>query len=79
MCGPAALLFTSFVLQVFGISGDAPAENKAFKEAQNLPYDLLTDENNILRKEFGIPNAMMVLPGVPPALTHSMSFLCLST
>lgn len=48
---------------VFGISGDSPAENKVFKDAQNLPYDLLTDENNILRKEFGIPNAMMVLPG----------------
>lgn len=50
---------------MFGISGDPPADNKAFKEAQALPYDLLTDENNILRKEFGIPNAMMVLPGVP--------------
>lgn len=48
---------------MFGISGDSTAENKAFKDAQNLPYDLLTDENNILRKEFGIPNALMVLPG----------------
>lgn len=34
----------------------------------NLPYDLLTDENNILRKTFGIPNAMMVLPGTPCVL-----------
>jgi AhpC/TSA family len=55
---------------VFGISGDSPAENKAFKEAQKLPYDLLTDENNILRKEFGIPNAMMVLPG---EFSHTLS------
>jgi thioredoxin-dependent peroxiredoxin len=50
-------------MQVFGISGDTPAENKAFKDAQGLPYDLLTDESNILRKEFGVPNAMFVLPG----------------
>lgn len=51
------------MLQVFGISGDNPAENKAFKEAQNLPFDLLTDENNILRKEFNIPATLFVLPG----------------
>jgi thioredoxin-dependent peroxiredoxin len=50
-------------LQVFGISGDSPAENKAFKTAQNLQYDLLSDADNILRKEFGIKNAMLVLPG----------------
>jgi peroxiredoxin len=52
-----------FCLQVFGISGDSPAENKAFKTAQNLQYDLLSDADNILRKEFGIKNAMLVLPG----------------
>lgn len=60
-------------VQVFGISGDSPEENKAFKQAQNLPYDLLTDENNILRKEFGIPNAMMVLPGALHKPLYSFS------
>ena len=50
-------------VQVFGISGDPPADNKAFKEAQNLNFDLLTDANNILRKTFGIKNEMLVLPG----------------
>lgn len=50
-------------MQVFGVSGDSPAENKAFKEAQNLPFDLLTDADNILRKEFNIPSALFILPG----------------
>ena len=34
---------------MFGISGDKPSELKKFKEDQNLQYDLLSDENNILR------------------------------
>jgi thioredoxin-dependent peroxiredoxin len=50
-------------LQVFGISGDSAAENKLFKQAHNLNYDLLSDENDILRKEFGIKKELFVLPG----------------
>ena len=34
----------------------SPAENKAFAEANRLPYLLLTDPSAILRKTFGIPN-----------------------
>ena len=45
------------------MSSDTPAENKSFKDANRLPYDLLTDANSILRKEFGIPNELFVLPG----------------
>jgi thioredoxin-dependent peroxiredoxin len=47
---------------VFGISGDSPEENKAFKQAQNLQFDLLSDANNILRKEFGIKVCINELP-----------------
>ncbi|GBF96442.1 thioredoxin dependent peroxidase [Raphidocelis subcapitata] len=49
--------------QVFGISGDEPADNKAFAQAQRLPFPLLTDPSNILRKTFGIPNDLLFLPG----------------
>eukprot|EP01025_Chloroclados_australasicus_P000056 TRINITY_DN10030_c0_g1_i1.p1 TRINITY_DN10030_c0_g1~~TRINITY_DN10030_c0_g1_i1.p1 ORF type:complete len:341 (-),score=17.89 TRINITY_DN10030_c0_g1_i1:451-1473(-) len=55
--------FSKAGVEVFGISSDPPAENKAFKEDQSLQYDLLTDENSILRKEFGIKNSLLVLPG----------------
>lgn len=50
-------------VQVFGISSDPPAKNKAFKTDNRLPYDLLTDANSILRKEFGVKNELFVLPG----------------
>lgn len=35
---------------VFGISSDSPAANKAFAEAQRLPFPLLTDPAGALRK-----------------------------
>lgn len=48
---------------VFGVSSDSPEENKAFAEAQRLPFLLLTDPSSILRKTFGIPNDLLLLPG----------------
>lgn len=70
-------------LQVFGISGDDPDTNKEFKRAQNLPYDLLSDQSNILRKTFGIKNALFVLPGRQTYVIDkngmcTMSFKCAS-
>lgn len=50
-------------MQVFGISSDEPSKNKQFKADQRLPFDLLTDANSILRKEFGVKNELFVLPG----------------
>jgi peroxiredoxin len=35
---------------VFGISSDSPADNKAFADAQRLPFPLLTDPSSIMRK-----------------------------
>ena len=40
--------------QVFGISSDAPAENKAFADAQRLPFPLLSDPSSIMRKASGM-------------------------
>jgi peroxiredoxin Q/BCP len=50
--------------QVFGISSDAPAENKAFADAQRLPFPLLSDPSSIMRKTFGIKGDLLgLLPG----------------
>lgn len=35
---------------VFGVSSDSPEENKAFAEANRLPFLLLTDPSSIIRK-----------------------------
>lgn len=49
---------------VVGISGDPPEKNKAFADAQNLPFDLLSDTGNFLRQSFGIKGDFLgLLPG----------------
>jgi len=49
---------------VFGISGDSPEENAAWAKANNLPFPLLSDQSNILRKTFGIKSDLLgLLPG----------------
>uniref|UniRef100_A0A7I4CTM5 thioredoxin-dependent peroxiredoxin n=1 Tax=Physcomitrium patens TaxID=3218 RepID=A0A7I4CTM5_PHYPA len=40
---------------VVGVSGDSPESHKAFKAKYNLPYTLLSDEGNKVRKAFGVP------------------------
>ena len=49
---------------VFGISGDEPAKNAAFRAANRLPFKLLSDSGNCLRKSFGIKGDLLgLLPG----------------
>eukprot|EP00210_Caulerpa_lentillifera_P008469 g8079.t1 len=55
---------TKLGAEVFGISGDSLQEQKDFVSAQSLPYPLLVDEGNALRKGFGIPGDLFgALPG----------------
>jgi peroxiredoxin Q/BCP len=50
--------------QVVGISSDDAATHKAFAEKHRLPFTLLSDENNKLRKEMGVPSDLLgLLPG----------------
>ena len=41
---------TKLGAKVFGISGDSLDEQKSFAAAQNLPFPLLVDDNDALRK-----------------------------
>lgn len=50
--------------EVIGISGDNPASHKAFTEKYGLPFTLLSDEGNQVRKEWGVPSDFLgLLPG----------------
>ncbi|KAI3995376.1 hypothetical protein MKX01_040492 [Papaver californicum] len=50
--------------QVVGISGDGPDSHKAFAKKFRLPYTLLSDEGNKVRKEWGVPSDLFgTLPG----------------
>lgn len=55
--------FTDLGVQVFGISGDSSASHKKFKDKYHLPFTLLADTNNEVRKAFGVPKSLLFLPG----------------
>lgn len=49
---------------VYGISADSPASHRAFKDKHRLPFDLLCDPDNAVRKQCGVkPNLLGLLPG----------------
>lgn len=48
---------------VIGISGDSVESHKNFEKKYNLPFILLADVNNEVRKLFGVPKSMFFLPG----------------
>lgn len=54
--------FTDKGVQVIGISSDNVASHKKFAEKYHLPFTLLSDEKNEVRKLFGVPKTMM-MPG----------------
>ncbi|CAN6451339.1 unnamed protein product [Victoria cruziana] len=50
--------------EVVGISGDDPSSHKAFAKKYRLPFTLLSDEGNKVRKEWGVPADLFgTLPG----------------
>ncbi|PSS02055.1 Peroxiredoxin Q like [Actinidia chinensis var. chinensis] len=50
--------------EVVGISGDDASSHKAFAKKYRLPFTLLSDEGNKVRKEWGVPSDLFgTLPG----------------
>lgn len=50
--------------EVVGVSGDTLEQHKKFAKKHNLPFTLLADTNNKLRKQFGVPaNLFGLIPG----------------
>jgi peroxiredoxin Q/BCP len=48
---------------VWGVSGDDAGSHQRFATRHQLPYPLLVDQANGLRKAFGVPNVLGLLPG----------------
>lgn len=46
--------FVDAEAEVFGISSDTTEANAAFAQKERLPFPLLTDQSDFLRKSFGI-------------------------
>ena len=49
--------------EVIGVSGDSVAKHHSFAEHHRLPFTLLADEGNKLRKAYGVPATLWILPG----------------
>jgi peroxiredoxin Q/BCP len=48
---------------VWGVSGDDAASHQRFAQRHNLPFPLLVDRGNALRRAFGVPSVLGLLPG----------------
>jgi thioredoxin-dependent peroxiredoxin len=49
--------------EVIGVSGDSAGKHKSFAEHHHLPFALLADEGNLVRKAYGVPATLWILPG----------------
>ena len=49
--------------EVIGISSDTEESHSIFSLKYSLPFALLSDENGKVRREFGVPSSMGLLPG----------------
>jgi peroxiredoxin Q/BCP len=48
---------------IIGVSGDSVADHQKFATKHNLPFLLISDQGSSLRKAYGVPSTLFVLPG----------------
>ncbi len=56
-------VFKDLGAEVIGVSSDSEQSHKGFAEHHKLPYTLLSDEGGQLRKTYGVPSTMGIIPG----------------
>jgi peroxiredoxin Q/BCP len=56
-------LFTDLGAEVIGVSADSVESHKAFAEHHNLPFTLLSDVDNSVRKLYGATSSLGIVPG----------------
>lgn len=56
-------LFTDLGAEVIGVSADSVESHKAFAEHHNLPFTLLSDVDNSVRKLYGATSSLGMIPG----------------
>ena len=56
-------IFQEAGAEVIGISADTPASHQQFASKYRLPFTLLSDTDNRVRKLYGVPATLFVLPG----------------
>jgi peroxiredoxin Q/BCP len=56
-------VFAEAGAEVIGVSSDSVDRHAAFAGRHNLPFTLLSDEKGKVRKEYGVPTTLGLLPG----------------
>ena len=56
-------VFTEAGAEVIGVSSDSADRHAAFADHHKLPFTLLSDEGGRVRKSYGVPAALGLLPG----------------
>jgi thioredoxin-dependent peroxiredoxin len=49
--------------EVIGVSSDSPESHDKFATKYRLPFTLLSDRGGAVRKQYGVPSTLGVLPG----------------
>jgi peroxiredoxin Q/BCP len=55
--------FTDAGAEVIGVSSDSADQHAAFAGRHNLPFTLLADKGGRVRKTYGVPGVLGVIPG----------------
>lgn len=56
-------VFTDAGAEVIGVSSDSVGKHAGFADHHQLPFTLLSDQGGAIRKSYGVPSALGVLPG----------------
>ena len=56
-------VFTEAGAEVIGISSDSAERHAAFAGKHNLPFTLLSDQGGRVRRQYGVPAVLGLLPG----------------
>ncbi|MER5218176.1 peroxiredoxin [Streptomyces sp. NPDC002838] len=56
-------VFTDAGAEVIGVSSDSVHKHAAFAARHNLPFTLLSDEEGQVRKDYGVPSVLGIIPG----------------
>ena len=55
--------FTDAGAEVIGVSSDSADKHASFAGQHNLPFTLLADKGSKVRKSYGVPSVLGVIPG----------------
>jgi peroxiredoxin Q/BCP len=55
--------FTAAGAEVIGVSSDSGASHQGFARKHKLPFTLLSDRDGTVRKQYGVPATLGLLPG----------------